>query len=100
VVVDRAKDPCPTVDRNHDGHIDTEDRDRVVSLTLADGSPLDRDATYQVVTNSFLASGGDSLGAVTRGLPPERVHTDLDRPDREAIARWLEANPRTFNTPE
>ncbi|MCA9515364.1 MAG: bifunctional metallophosphatase/5'-nucleotidase [Myxococcales bacterium] len=100
VVVDRTRDACPTVDRNHDGHIDTEDRDRVVSLTLADGSPLDPAATYRVVTNSFLASGGDSLGAVTRGLPPERVHTELDRPDREAIAAWLTATPQTFNTPE
>lgn len=100
IVVDRERDPCPTIDRNHDGRIGAEDRDRVVSLRLADGAPVEPGAIYRVVTNSFLASGGDSLGSVTRALPPARVHTELDRPDREAIARWLEAHPRAFNTPD
>ncbi len=35
--------------------------ERVVELKLADGTPVDPDATYKVVVNNFMASGGDGL---------------------------------------
>ncbi|WP_374712771.1 bifunctional metallophosphatase/5'-nucleotidase [Symbiobacterium terraclitae] len=37
------------------------DDERVVEIKLADGTPLDMDATYKVVVNNFMASGGDNL---------------------------------------
>jgi len=37
------------------------DGERVVEIKLADGTPIDPDATYKVVVNNFMASGGDGL---------------------------------------
>lgn len=35
--------------------------ERVLEINLADGTPVDPDATYKVVVNNFMASGGDGL---------------------------------------
>jgi 2',3'-cyclic-nucleotide 2'-phosphodiesterase (5'-nucleotidase family) len=50
------------------------DGQRIVSLTLPDGKPLDAGATYKVVVNSFMATGGDDL-AVLKELAGQQ--TDL-----------------------
>jgi 5'-nucleotidase len=41
--------------------------DRVVELTLADGSALDERKAYVVAVNNFMASGGDQYDALAQG---------------------------------
>lgn len=39
----------------------------ILSITLANGQPLDVSATYKVVTNDFVAAGGDGFSIFTKG---------------------------------
>lgn len=99
VAYDRAKDHCPTVDRNGDGHMGPEDRDRLVTATLADGKPIDPAATYHVITSSFLASGGDGYGPLLAKLPKGAVQIrEDDLPMREQVAAWVRATHPLINS--
>lgn len=44
---------------------DQPEYERVVSVSLADGSPLEMDKKYTVATNNFLAEGGDGFETFT-----------------------------------
>ena len=46
---------------------DAERYDHVIDVTL-NGTPLDPNATYRVVVNSFLASGGDNFDTLAHGV--------------------------------
>ncbi|MFO7274157.1 MAG: 5'-nucleotidase C-terminal domain-containing protein [Bacillota bacterium] len=48
------------------------DGERVVEIKLADGTPIDPDATYKVVVNNFMAGGGDGL-AILAELKDKQV---------------------------
>lgn len=62
--------------------------DRVTSVTLADGTPLDPAATYRVVTNNFMAGGGDQFTTLTQGAGT--VDTGINLVD--AVVRYLGTN--------
>jgi 2',3'-cyclic-nucleotide 2'-phosphodiesterase/3'-nucleotidase len=40
---------------------------RLISITLADGSPLDDHRTYKVAANNFMATGGDGYTTLAKG---------------------------------
>jgi len=40
---------------------------RLVSVTLSDGSPIDDSKLYSVTTNDFVVAGGDGFGELGRG---------------------------------
>lgn len=46
---------------------DGPDGDRVRSITLADGSPLDPAKDYRTVANNFMATGGDNYATLGKG---------------------------------
>lgn len=52
--------------------------DKVVSMTLADGSPIQPEQTYTVTMNSFLASGGDGFTVLANGKNQVTGPVDLD----------------------
>lgn len=56
------------------------------SVTL-NGQPIDKAASYRVVTNNFLQGGGDAFAAFTKGTDPYYGGLDID-----AFAAYLEAN--------
>ena len=60
---------------------------RIRNLTL-DGAPLDPAGTYRIVTNSFLASGGDNFATLATGT--DRRDTGLD--DLSVLVRHFAAN--------
>ena len=62
--------------------------DRVTSVTLPDGTPLDDSATYRVATNNFMATGGDQFTTLTTGA--NTVDTGINLV--EAVVRYLAAN--------
>lgn len=51
--------------------------DRVTSVTLPDGTPLDPAATYRVATNNFMAGGGDQFTTLTEGTNTVDTQTNL-----------------------
>ena len=56
------------------------------SVTL-NGEPIDKAASYRVVTNNFLQGGGDAFEAFTKGTDPYYGGLDID-----AFASYLEAS--------
>ena len=77
--------------------MDIKDRDRLLSLTHRDGSPIEPERIYRVLTNSFLASGGDGWSDVLEG---EVKVLKGHQPLRDDLAAWLRQNPGTLNTDE
>lgn len=62
---------------------------------LLDGQPIDKAASYRIVTNNFLADGGDGFPAFTTGTDKYFGGLDID-----AFAGYLAANsPYTPTTP-
>ena len=63
----------------------------ITEIRLADGRPLDNEATYRLVTSDFLALGGDGVGEVLDRVPSERKHYGHERDlgMRDALAEWF-----------
>ena len=59
---------------------------RVASVTLPDGSPIDPAATYRIATNNFMAGGGDAFTTLTEGS--NVIDTGINLVD--AVVRYLE----------
>jgi 5'-nucleotidase len=98
--IDRARDACPKEDRDGDGVIRKSDRARLKSLTLSDGSAIEDDRIYKIVTSSFLAYGGDSWRPILDRVPAERIRvlTD-DLPMRDIVASWLRRERPVLHSP-
>ncbi len=59
--------------------------ERLIAVTLADGSPLDEAKRYTVAVNNFMASGGDNL-SVFQNAPDK---TDTGILIRDSLERYL-----------
>ncbi|HSP14339.1 MAG TPA: 5'-nucleotidase C-terminal domain-containing protein [Thermoanaerobaculia bacterium] len=70
-------------------------RNRLISVTLDDGTPLDPNKLYAVVMPDFLATGGDGFLPVTSTIPPERLRFDQNKALHDVFADVL----RTFPQP-
>jgi len=64
--------------------------DRVVAVSLADGSPLDPARVYRVGCNNFMATGGDENAALSGG----RNRSDTGRNVRDAIEAYIAARSK------
>lgn len=101
ITYDLGKEPCATTDRDGDGLITSSDRDRVVAVTLPDGSPIDPAARYRLVTNSFLARGGDGWRPVLGRLPEGAVRVLADAlPVRDQVAAWIRERRPFVHSPD
>lgn len=67
--------------------------DRVVSITTADGTPLEPSASYSVAVNSFLANGGDGFTVFKEGKDRIVGPTDLD-----ALISYVQELPQPFSS--
>jgi len=68
---------------------------RITSITLADGEAFDNDATYSVVINDFMLTGGSGLGFPGQPISSQSVDiTDLD-----ALVTYLKAAPQPVQPP-
>ena len=69
--------------------------DRLVSVTMADGSPLRDDARYTVVLNEYMATGSDG-----RALAKSATRSELLGPDDiDALVAYLESRPQPVKPP-
>jgi len=86
------------VDRLKDADKPDAERDRIVSITLPDGKPLDPNAMYTVALPDFLAAGGDGLMPIMSALPPERLKIRYeDGPLREVFIAALKTRPQPLS---
>lgn len=98
--IDRARDACPKEDRDGDGVVRKSDRARLKSLTLSDGSAIEDDRIYKIVTSSFLAYGGDSWRPILDRVPAERIRVlSDDLPMRDIVASWLRRERPVLHSP-
>ncbi|WP_082692757.1 bifunctional UDP-sugar hydrolase/5'-nucleotidase [Bacillus sp. FJAT-29814] len=64
---------------------------KVVDITLADGSPIDPNKSYTVAANIFLAGGGDGFTEFTKAQNKEVGPVDLD-----VLVAYIKAQPKPF----
>ncbi len=65
---------APSDDLNGDRRIDPWETNRILSVKLADGSPIQPDRMYTLATIDFLATGGDDVGWALQRIPLSRIH--------------------------
>jgi 5'-nucleotidase len=68
---------------------------RVVSVTMADGSPLSDSRTYNVIMNDFLATGGEGYNAAGRAT----ASRPLNIVDLDALIDYLKTLPAPITAP-
>lgn len=68
---------------------------RIVSVTMADGSPLSDTASYNVILNDFLATGGEGYNAAGRAT----ASRPLDIVDLDALIDYLQFLPAPITAP-
>jgi 5'-nucleotidase len=69
--------------------------DRITSVTLENGTPLEEDETYTVAAEEFVAGGGNGFDVFTEGENPTEHGAELD-----ALVEYLEGLPQPFEAPE
>ena len=83
-----------TVDMALDANKPAGQRNRLVSVTLPNGDPLDVNKLYKVVLPDFLVNGGEGLSRMMKGVPPERVTIDMERTLHDVFAAELPKFPQ------
>lgn len=78
-----------TIDMAKDADKDPAVRNRIVSVTLPDGSPLDPQHLYTVVMPDFIAMGGDGVMELMQTIPQDRVQIFYARPIRDTMVDVL-----------
>jgi 2',3'-cyclic-nucleotide 2'-phosphodiesterase (5'-nucleotidase family) len=68
---------------------------RITSVTLADGRAFDDAATYTIVINDFMLTGGSALGFPGQPLSSQSVDTT----DLDALIAYLKAAPQPVQPP-
>jgi 5'-nucleotidase len=68
---------------------------RIVSVTMADGTPLSDTRTYNVIVNDFIATGGEGYNAGARATASKPLNiVDLD-----ALIGYLKSLPSPITAP-
>ena len=67
--------------------------DRITSLTLSDGMPIEKNKLYDVAANNYLSAGGDGFSVFREAAGQTAVLNDLD-----ALTAYLQAFPQATVT--
>jgi 5'-nucleotidase len=97
-LIDPKIDLTP-VDLNQDGKFDPWEVDRILSLTLPNGDPIQMDRIYTLGLSDFLVTGGDDLGWAMSQIPPERIQMNTGILARDALVQYIEFQ-KELNTPQ
>jgi len=82
------------IDAAKDNDKPAAERNKIVSVTLADGTPLQPDKLYTVAMPDFIAAGGDNTQAVMTKIPRERINISYARPIRDVLVEVLSKKPQ------
>ena len=83
-----------TIDAAKDNEKPADERNRIISVTREDGTPLEMDKLYTVAMPDFIAAGGDSTQAVMGKIPRERINISYARPIRDMLVQVLSSKPQ------
>ena len=83
-----------TVDAARDNDKAPGERNRIVTVTLEDGTPLDPERLYTVAMPDFVAAGGDNTQAVMSTIPRERINISYARPIRDVLVEMWSKRPQ------
>jgi len=83
-----------TIDAAKDNDKPAAERNKVVSVTREDGTPLKMDELYTVAMPDFIAAGGDSTQSVMNKIPRERINVSYARPIRDVLVQVLSKKPQ------
>ena len=78
------------IDEARDTDKPAAERNRLVSVTLENGQPLEPQKLYRVVMPDFLVGGGDAMGSAMSTVPADRIRIDQKRPMRDVIIEALQ----------
>lgn len=87
-----------TVDAALDANKPAGERNRLVSVTLPNGSPLNPDKLYKVVLPDFLVNGGEGLSRMMKSVPLDRVTIDSERTLHDLFAVELPKFPQPLQS--
>ncbi|NDD92495.1 hypothetical protein EBZ37_10460 [bacterium] len=85
----RPSVPAEGTDLNKNKRIDPWEMDRLVAVTLPDGSPLKKGKLYSVAIPDFLLSGGDDMGYAMSQIPKSRIRAEGGLYMRDALIAKL-----------
>jgi 5'-nucleotidase len=101
--IQRADLPPTAPDLDGKSKKNAWERNLVLSITDAQGRPIEDKRTYRVATNNFVANGGDHLGIVLDSIPRARKRTFAGTNVRDVVADYLHehpgASPATYYSP-
>jgi 5'-nucleotidase len=83
-----------TVDAAKDNDKPPAERNRIVSVTRDDGTPLDPNAIYTVAMPDFIAAGGDNTDSVMSAIPRDRINISYARPIRDVLVEMWAKRPQ------
>lgn len=89
VRVIRREDEPNSSDLDGNRKIEAWELNRLIELTLADGTPIDDHKTYTVATIDFLVSGGDSLGWFMNRVPKNHITLMAGPVLRDAVITYV-----------
>ncbi|MEA2236006.1 MAG: 5-nucleotidase [Thermoanaerobaculia bacterium] len=69
-------------------------RHRLTDVTLANGQPLDPNASYRVAMIDFLVTGGEGLDVVMKPIPDSLKTIDYTRPIRDLLIDAIKSMPQ------
>jgi 2',3'-cyclic-nucleotide 2'-phosphodiesterase (5'-nucleotidase family) len=83
-----------TIDAAKDNEKPAPERNKIVSVTLTDGTPLEMNKLYTVAMPDFIAAGGDNTQAVMTKIPRGRINISYARPIRDVLVQVLSTKPQ------
>ncbi len=78
-----------TVDATKDNDKPAAERNKIVSITRDDGTPLEMDKLYTVAMPDFIAAGGDNTQSVMAKIPQDRVNVAYAKTIRDVLVQLL-----------
>ena len=86
-----------TIDAGKDNDKPAAERNRIVSVTTEDGTPLDPQKLYTVAMPDFIAAGGDNTQPVMENIPRERIKVSYARPIRDMLVEVWRKSPQPLS---
>ncbi|MBS1958130.1 MAG: 5'-nucleotidase C-terminal domain-containing protein [Bdellovibrionales bacterium] len=80
---------APKVDLNKDGKLEQWETNRIVEITMADGSPIDDNKIYTLATFDFILNGGDDMSWFMKRVPKQAIKLITPTYCREIVTDYL-----------
>jgi len=84
------KQDAPIEDFTGDGVDALWKMNRILTIHLLDGTPLEPEAFYTLATSDFLVTGGDNLAWAMSQIPPERIKLHSGFLVRDALVQHIQ----------